>query len=58
MSNADEIWNGIKKIIVQEQIIEIEEFNKIEKRLESGQIRAGDWKLVIENTLIKDERDD
>jgi hypothetical protein len=57
MSNSSEIWGRIEQVIESEQLIESEELDKIGRRIESGRINAGDWKLAIENTLLKEEQD-
>lgn len=57
MSNSSEIWERIEQVIAGEQLIESEELDKIDRRIESGRINTGDWKLAIENTLLKEEQD-
>ncbi len=57
MSNSSEIWDRIKQVVTDEKLVESEELDKIDTRIESGRINAGDWKLAIENTLLKEEQD-
>jgi len=57
MSNSSDIWEQIKQIISDENLVDNEELEKIGRKMESGNINTGDWKLAVENTLIKEEED-
>jgi hypothetical protein len=57
MSNSEAIWERIKQVISNGGLIDAEEIEKLEPRIESGRITSGDWKLAVENTLLKEEKD-
>ena len=56
MSRSEELWDVIEKQITDENLIDADQIQSIRQPVLSGRVTVDDWTVVIENTLLKGDK--
>ena len=55
MDRSEELWGEIKEQILADQLIEQEELQGLTPLVIEGRITSDDWKIAMENTLLRSD---